>query len=400
MQEARCSVVHSLCKVFLRAALSPSHQNYSASQDTITLLLELHANSTPSSATCSHGRRLSSPSAADFAFVEASSTPEETPLHWRGAVQQHMQSRAQFDETRLAAVFAKACADLEARCEEVEAPLQEERERHAALQCRFDELQTAYSRVETENADRSVRFNAVEMERDQYTNDLDVQREEIEAQERRVEELLQALQQARAEREQSHQAARTKAEATELEYAAASARKDEELEELQQQLERAQRLVEERASQLKVSHEQLDQLQRSLQQEKGELDEAHRLNREQQDTLALQQREKDRAIERAEEISAQLDAAKNDGAAQREAFERDLGDLRQQADQDFASASNDHEAKLRDLTQKYEENAQALRKQLADVQDEVDQAREQHRADIEQWEAEISEKQKKVGHAH
>lgn len=396
VQNARCSLVNSLCKTFLRSALSSPHQSYSASQDTITLLLELYAKSGRSEGQCSHIDRKARIGTTGPSFVGSVGTSEDAQFSWREAVQRHAQDRAQIDTTRLTAVFSKACSNLEARCEDVEMPLRKEKARFEELQRRYNELEQGFASLEAQSAERSVRFNAVEIERDHYIGDLEMQREEIEGNERKIEELLLALQRAREEAEQSRRDARNEAETAELTHAASSARKDEELEELQIRLHEAERQEQEKMTDLDALRAEESQLQLELQQAKDELEEAHRLDAEHQRAITDVRRERDATYSQIEELSSSLDAARDDAMAQREAFERDLSDLRQQADTDFATASDKHEEKIADLTRMYEENAEALRKQLAEVQDEVDQAREQHRADIEQWETEIGEKQKKV----
>lgn len=395
-QRACCKLVHSLSRLFLRAALSSPHQSYSASQETVTLLLELHASTGSPSVKCSHTTPPSKRAIRESSFVEETNTPDEAAPRWRDALSHHVQSRARTDEDRLTSVFAKACAELEARCEGIEMPLREERDKREMVERQYKELQQSYNNLEAENADRSIRFNAMEMERDQYINDLESQRDEVEGYERRIEELLETLQQAREDAERSTREAQSNAEAARLEHAASSATKDEELEELQDQVQRTECELEEKANALRSFGEQMEQLQSSLAQAKIELESARLADEERQNTIAALEREKGEAVARAEEVSVEMRAARDDAIAQREAFERDLSDMRQRAELDLETASSECEERIADLTRQYDANAETLRKQLAEAQEDISQAREQHRLDIEQWEAEIGERQKKV----
>lgn len=396
IQKARSATVHILCQIFLKAALCSPHQSYSISQNTISLLLDLHARSASFTLACSHSVRPRNPNSPSLRLDEASHHSSDRLPNWREAIRRHAENRAFNDADTLTAVFAKACADLEARCEGVETPFKVEREKLEALRCQHTALEQSYSGLKAEAADRSVRFNAMEMERDQYMSDLEAQREEIEGHERRVEELLQALQQAREEAEQSALDARHHAENAQMEHAAAFARKDEELEELQRALDLAQREGEQKSADILTSREKTKKLQQSLQHTSTELEQANRLIKQHQSESATLKQQADSLDTWNTELSAALDATRNDAMAQREAFERDLNDTKQQTEQDLTAANKEHKARIAHLTREFEENAQSLRKQLADVQEEVCQAREQHRADIEQWDADIGDKQKKV----
>lgn len=396
MLGARRCLAHSLCKVFLRAALSSPHQSYSASPDTVALLLEMHAKSALAPGPCSHAKRLSLHSPPAAAFVEASNSPADAPLAWRDEIQQYIQSRAESDGTRLQRVFASACADLEARCESVEAPLQEERARREALQRRNDELERSYHALEAESADRNVRFDAMEVEREQHIGDLEAQREEIEGHERRIEELLQDLQRAREEAEQAVLGAKSRFDSAELDHAAASARKDEEIEEVRHHLQLAENVVEEQMAELGAVRTEVDELQKTLQRTHQELDESRRRENGQQAEVARLQRENGAMTARIETLATEIETVRGDAVAQREAFERDLDDLKQQSAQSIAATSEVHEEKVAELTWEHEDRDASLRQEIAGAHDEIKQAREQHRADIEQWEAEIDERQKKV----
>lgn len=307
-----------------------------------------------------------------------------------------VQFRAQADATRLMDVFTRACTDLEDRCEGVERPLREQQGKYEDLQRRYRELEEQRAGLEVAAGEQNVQSNVLEMERDQYISDLEAQREETESHERRIEELLLALQQAQEEANQLRRDARNEVEAAGLQHAAALARKDEELEEVHQQRECYRENEKIAAAELVRVQADRDRLQQTLQAAHAELEQAERSGGQHKDKAAQLQQEVETLIARVNELSSALSAAQDGATAQRDAFERDLGDLRQQADADFANARSKHEEKLADLTRTCEENVAELRVQLAEVQDDVGQAREQHRADIEQWESELGENQKKV----
>ena len=390
-------LVHDLCKVFLRAALSSPHQSYSASQDTISMLLDLHAASALSPEECSHSRSQSvSQNNVRITFVEAASSPENAVADWRQTLHEHLSSRATNEEQKLGVFFAKACADLEARCEDVERPLQEQRNMYTTLQHRFEEMERAYSTLESENIDLGLRFDALQSEKAQCIEDLDAQREEIETHERRIEELLQTLQQAREDSERLLAQSKNATDAASLEHAAAFARKEEELEELQERLQHSEQQTLIKVADMNSLREEIEVERASKRDATAKFHDAQRANEDQRlRIIQMEQQHDDNAVREAK-IQAELLAAQNQVQAERESHLQDIEETRRNAESDLAAAGVEREQKLAEATRQFEASNEEHQHQVAGLQQEALEAREQHRSEIEQWETNADEKQRKV----
>lgn len=138
LQRTRSRLAHQISNLLLRASQSASLGSYA-----MTVLLELHALSARGDLECAHGRQ-------SWRDVIAIGDPKVTEsaddqIDWREALHTHFKARAHVEQDAVTRLFAKACAELEARCETVEKPLRDEREKcrvldqeHSALNRAFD----------------------------------------------------------------------------------------------------------------------------------------------------------------------------------------------------------------------------------------------------------------------
>ena len=120
----RKAIGHAVCGLFLSAALAADHSQTDVATEMYPLLVETHALSVRSSAMCAHVTSL--PKAQQHAPLAATAAAFPAGADWQRALGDHLQNKAQQDQTALAAFFSNACADLERRCTEVEVPLREE----------------------------------------------------------------------------------------------------------------------------------------------------------------------------------------------------------------------------------------------------------------------------------
>jgi hypothetical protein len=388
--------VHALCKIFLNAALSARHSTYSISQETMSLLLDLYASSSRKAAPCSHVKPRQANSETSIGFVESFSTPDDPSSNWRETLQSHLHSRNESERAALTTLFLKSCTQLEARCETIEQPLQEQKKKLEALQQQYDELNEAYAKLETESIDRNIQSNAMEMERNQCLSNLESARQENESLERKVGELESALQQARTDADNSVAEVRKDMEMAELEHAAALTRKEEELEETHEKLaascdELRHKVVESEAlqSQLRDVQSVTDDVKIEIESLTSSRDELRAANeRLQEDKSDLLERQHDR--------EAELHRTKKDADAAREAHELEVVKLRQEAEDERAALASENEKQLAMIKDQHDNVTADLRQQLDDLQHEHQQTTESNAAQIKQLQQDVLDKLKKI----
>ncbi|KAK3707259.1 hypothetical protein LTR37_012260 [Vermiconidia calcicola] len=396
LRRARNGLTHQLCKVFLTAALSCRQSTYSVGQATLSLLLELHASSAEMTQPCSHVRNAARVAHPTQPIMETGSTPADAPLDWRQALGSHFKSRARYEHEQIAAVFAKACGELEARCEDVEKPLRESHEERNALQRQYDELNQAYANLESEGIDRNIRVNALETERDQCMGDLDAARVEAESLVRRVEELELSLQAARASAQEAVEEARRASESAEMQHDAAMARKEEQLEDLQAQLHTS-------ADDLNATTEELHRLKKDLRDAGFAVEtannEAHRLrtvSNEQQASIQELKTANDGATERRKHLEAELQSVRGEMSAALQAQQAKLGQIEEQARQNLAAAAESNGQKLAEMATMHNETCEKLTLELSELRNEYHREHEHHAVEIERRDIDLADKQKKI----
>ena len=109
----------------------------------------------------------------------------------------------------------------------------------------------------------------------------------------------------------------------------------------------------------------------------------------------MEQQHDDNAVREAK-IQAELLAAQNQVQAERESHLQDIEETRRNAERDLAAAGVEREQKLAEATRQFEASNEEHQHQVAGLQQEALEAREQHRSEIEQWETNADEKQRKV----
>ena len=397
VRNAQKGLVHDLCRVFLTAALSARHSTYAVGRETMALLLELHAASAHAPSPCYHVKWSRVTTDGPFTFAEIVSTPDHSAVNWREAVHSHLQSRAFSEQEKLNALFTNACADLEARCNDVQGPWREEQEERIALQKRYDDLSQAYAELETENIDRNIRFNALEMERDQGITDLETAREEVDRLTQRVDELEVSLRRAKSESEITVEEAKNAKEAVELEYATAFAKKEEEIEEMQGMLQNSSNELKEKEEELETFQQWLNDAESALEDTKGELEQVKIVRDEQLAEIDRLKSEKDEVVEHKNQIETTLRKTKEELDTAHYEHERKLAEFRTKMEQDMAAMETGNEQRISEITKEHEEAKENLSAQLEAVLNDSRQTQDKYSIEIEQRNFELAEKQKKVG---
>ena len=395
-QIAAKDLVQSLCKVFLTAALSSRQSTYSISYGTMALLLELHASPAQRPSPCSHVKRNQAPPGPTTSFAESSSTPDTTPSTWRVALQSHLNSRNEMDKEVLDTLLTRACAELEERCENIEQPLREQKAQCDMLQQRYNDLNRAYAAMESDNIDRNIQFNAMEMERDQCMSDLETAREENESLTKKLEEFELSLPQVRAEAEQTIVKVRKELEMTELEHAAILTRKAEELEEMHEKMLVSANELNCKSERLESTQAQLHDMQLTTDSLKTEIDALASSEKALRTSRALLQDENSGLLERQNDQEAELRHMKQQLDAEQRSHQTEIDQLQKQAEVERAGLSANNNQTIAEMDEKYENAKTDLMQQIENLKHQNQQATDDHTMEIKRISHESFEKQKKI----
>lgn len=395
VRDSRRSLIHEICNVLLKAALS-SHQRYSISQSAISLTLDLYVSTARDLSACSHTRPYLMTAHRPVAFVESESSPDEFTVDWREALSSEINGRATSEHERLVALFSRSCKALEARCDNVEQPLRVALSEKQQLQERYDKLQEVVANLESEKIDRTLQFDALETERDEAFQDvvnLRAENDQLDAKCRELDyQVSEGLKKAGIDIAEVKQSM----EAAELQHATALARREEDLEALRTQLEdsneefrREKRASEGTAAELYQAKTELASNQEQLEQlnaaEREREKDIHRLNEEKNDLLKTN-----------EILSEQVAAVNAELASEKEAHRANIRLLEAEASRKLAAADEHCKNELTDLMNAHDEVSQGLKRKLAELEDESTQAQARHLTETERHDSEIREKQQKV----
>lgn len=232
LHRMRSTLAHQISDLLLRACHSPS-----MSPGSMTLLLSLHASSARGDLQCAHDRPVIRDE-IEFGGLDESTKDVED---WREALQTHFKARALVEQDAVTRLFAKACASLEARCENVEQPLRAEREKRQAAEEHNADLTRAFAEMEAKNVDMTIQLRDLEEEKEQRAQDVEHRREENAQLLDRVSILERRLREAQADGERQLAELQRAKQTSELDTASAIAKKQEEIDDLQDALEESNR---------------------------------------------------------------------------------------------------------------------------------------------------------------
>ncbi|KAK4495105.1 hypothetical protein PRZ48_013432 [Zasmidium cellare] len=236
LHRMRSNLAHQISDLLLRACHSSS-----MSPSSMTLLLNLHASSARGDLQCRHERPLWRD---HLPIVDPADENVPDEMDWGEALHTHFKARAQVEQDAVSRLFAKACASLEARCENVEKPLREEREKRWVIEKQNEELTQAFAQLEAQNMDHVLRTRDLEEERDQYVQSLEDSKDENQDLLERISGLEQKLRDAQAQSEKQLAEIRSAKQISELDTASTIAKKQEELDDLQEDYDQAIQIAE------------------------------------------------------------------------------------------------------------------------------------------------------------
>lgn len=395
-QNARRQVCLELSNFLLTSALGSQLTEHTLSGCTGPLLLQLHATSARSDTRCRHTRPKHQQVHSPLIFVEEKSTPSDSHPDWRETLEAHLASEAQANHSVLSRLFAQACQDLEARCESVEEPLRDEQSKRAALQEQYDQLNEAYATLEAQTIERQLHCDSLEVERDQFLQDVDLAREEAEGLLHRISELERNLRNSKDDGEVRIAELQKARNTADLEHAAAIAKKAEELEDL-----------EDRVKAINISltgkTNDLDKLQVALHDSRVAKDDLQsdvdRLKRDLEEKSAevnaLQNTARDNTAHLSK-LDLELQTAKEDFAKAEQAHEHSLQQVQEHHKQIREAANASHNELMDRLAAEQGEAIANFERQLAVLREESEQVAEQQATELLRREEEARDAEQQV----
>ncbi|SMR62088.1 unnamed protein product [Zymoseptoria tritici ST99CH_1E4] len=404
LHRKRCNLAHQITNLLLRAS-----QKSTIGTQSMTLLLDLHASSARGATECNHNR----PSWREHMnFGTSNGMAEEDHVDWREALHTHFRARAEVEQDAVTTLFAKACASLEARCENVEKPLREEQKRYRALEEQNQDLNRAFAEMESRNVDFGIQLRSVEDERDTVMQDLEASRGENSDLLDRIGQLEGKLRQAQEDGQRQLQDLRNERSMAELGSASIVARKQEELDDLQEQFEESSKALEERAGrlaqlqvELQSSRSECDRLQHSLTTSEartsGMEDRISELERSNgalstssahlEDQLRSAESNKSMQDERISDLHEQLERERSERVALKQAFDHESAQV-----QNLRSELQIKTNEAAESVRQHHDSIETLERQLSDLQRDSLEDHENLTAGISRRETQITDFRKKI----
>lgn len=394
LHRTRSNLAHQICNLLLRACHSSS-----MSAQCMTLLLSLYACSARGNLRCLHEKQTWSEHAR---IAETNDHSMEEVVDWREALHTHFEVRAHVEQDAVTRLFTKACASLEARCENVEEPLRKEREMRQKAEEHNTALTQAFAEMEARNIDLSIQLRRLEEERIENVRDIEERGDENSSLLERVAQLEQKLREALSEGERRLTEMKSAKQIAELEGASTVARKQEELDDMREQLDEARRTstskTQELRSDLADARSECERLGESLASHDTRA-------KELQNRVDVLERNNEEFHEINSRLQAELDTAGNDLASktdQNSDLRSQLEDatsecerLRESLTRQIEEVQRDLEAKVAAAQQALEEMAvsdSGLKHNVEQLQNEV----HEHQTTLDSKETKITDLKKKI----
>lgn len=391
---ARKIMGHAIANSFLSAALAADHSQTDVAAEIYPLLIETHALTVTNEPPCAHSTTQSRTQQEKAAPIAIESIHPGSD--WQDVLAQHLQSKVQRDHKVLSAVFSNACADLERRCSEVEAPLREEKSKRRELQDQYDDLYRAYASLEDSKGRAEMRADALEAEKGECVRDLEQAREESDGLLQRVEELEESLRMnQRQAREQLEKMKREFADA-EMVHATDLAQSEERIEDLEVKLSNveAERSREQKATgqlqhELADAHSRRDGLEAELQTSRVS-DEEH------MSIIAAADQARATLESRCAGLLADLTALQQSRTEEKEAHHAEIARFEQAAHEQVDAMRESHSGELEKMQQNHKEGVDNLTAKLISAQEEFRQVQADQEAQFEKKEKKLADCHKKV----
>jgi hypothetical protein len=170
----------------------------------------------PASNTHAHLTNMSQPSVSIFeqACTQAASHPQD----WRERISSELERHNSYQRDTIVRAVSQICQDLESRCDNVEAPLRQERQKVKELEVKVGDLTKRIKDLEAEALDRNLVIDGLEDERAQVEADLDQAEESNRVMSAAMEQVKEDLADATRRAEETLRAAQEGFNAKEVEF--------------------------------------------------------------------------------------------------------------------------------------------------------------------------------------
>jgi hypothetical protein len=387
---------HAICSLFLSAALAADHSQTDVASEMYPLLVETHALSVHTSATCAHvtgvARQQPSVETVDLKFPAGA--------EWQRTLGDHLQTKAQQDRSVLSAFFSNACADLERRCSEVEAPLREEQEKRKDLQHQHDNLYRAYTNLEDNKSRVEMRVDTLEVEKGEFAHELEQTREENDELLARVEELEARLRENQSRAQEELDRLKQEFANAEMDHATASAQSEEQIEELVGKLSAMQAEKSVQDSTNGQLREELAGLRSSNGDLEVEMRRFHMAGEEHQRVIAAVERSRSELEAKCAGLVADLETMRQTMADNHEAREAHIQRLERESRQGHEELHEKHQKQVQQMSHENQEQLDALLVKLTTAQRESKHAQADLEAQLDKREKKLADYHKKVSTPH
>ena len=385
---------HAISGFFLGAALSADHSQTNVDLELYPLLVETHALSVQTSPYCTH--IATQPPTQRHTSAEQSADVFKPGTSWQHALGDHLQNKARHEQTALSAFFSNACADLERRCSEVEAPLREEKEKRAGLQNQYDNLYRAYTSLEDSKSRAELRVESLEAEKSEFEHDLEQSKDENDELLTRVGELEASLRENQSKAREELDRLKQEFANAEMDHATALAQSEEQIEELELKLEGVQT---ERESK-KAAYEQLQSemghaRERNIAME-AELRNWHKTEEEHKSVIAAVEQARNELEKNRASLRADLETLRQSSATEKASLEARSVQLEREAHEKVESVRTQCEQDLQQMQHNHQDKLSELSIKLSSAQEASKQAQADLETQLEKREKKLAEYHKKV----
>ncbi|KAI5364642.1 hypothetical protein Slin15195_G041810 [Septoria linicola] len=402
LTRTRSALAHQISNLLLRAS-----QSSVLAPHAMTILLDLHALSARADHECVH-RQHSAREALEFVGPDRAETTDEH-IDWREALGIHFKARASVEQDAVTRLFARACAELEARCETVEQPLRDEQDKrkeledqHSALSCAFDELESKY-------VDATLQLRTLEEKEGLQVEELQENEDRNARLLERVTQLEEQLRESQAEAQKQIGELKSAKQMDELNAAARLAQRQEALEDAEDEtkqwkskykelagkvssfergLEEAEVEREQLGERLLKSDSRVQELEREVGKTEAELEHIRSAKTSLEEDLRAAGDDDAERLRQLRELREDLQACQKERDSARSELADETARL-----EEALSGLRDERNQLTDRSKEIEDN---LKQSLEDVQRELRDTTNFQEREIASKEAKISELKKKV----
>lgn len=389
-------VCSALSACLLQCALQAGQDAEQLSVKSTYAPIELHAASSAVPLECSNRcqtRKVLEEDAFNSGDEQCMSNTDDD---WRAVIRGRMGRRAEAEADEVERVFARACATLEARCENIEQPLHEEQQLRATLQAQYDALYTAHGELEAHALDRRLYFEALEVEKDGLTTDLDCARAEAEQLLRQVRELETTLEESKVKADRDLNDMRYKCESADLQLASTIAQKAEQLDESNERLLVALSNAEDRQRAMQGLRDDLEIENVATVALKTENDHLHCSLSKTVEELEASENQSQQVTARNAVLEADLRSLNEALESEKSAHERSVDQIKEQSKQNAEAANTSCNDTMDRLAAQHGEEVSSLQHQLSSAHDELQLANERHSTEAEEHTNMSADMQKKV----